>query len=761
MITFSASKGSTSKIYYKGYKKKTAQMSKMGAVLRDFSLSSFIYGNGETSKGEQCEGHRAQASITGAGNILLFDFDSGDVTFDYMVTKLKDVSAYIAPSRGWSEQHEKLHVVIELDDFLTAGNFKRIYKAVAQQLGLEGLYDRCMEAPSQQMSPHFRTDAPEAYSKGMPVCVDTALSNYVEPEVLPGAGSKEGLAGYVDSDARFTLSNTGEHMSVNEMLAEVLSNGKTRVHCIKELNHDERPDSAFVTKNDAGNVYYHCTGGRCGETLGLLDNPFGEEEEELGEVVPAPVTLYEWADRALELVHDNPLYRDTLGEKATDSQRVEAVSYAGLLCLDKLHVKQINSIISIYNGTHWEALFSDSASLYSFIAKLCHSMAGPFYTMATNHYRTDSIAKMIKKSVPEAGPAEPGNYLNLQNCVLRIGRSGEHVLPHDAKYQFTYVLPYSYDKKAVCGTWSTMINMLMLDNPQLVDAFQDAFGYLLLRDFNVEKMVALVGDGSNGKTTVMRVLKNLVGRQGYGAYPLKQLVKDSSDGDYARAQMAGKLINITNELTPTTLEADAFKDLISGEDITARHPYGQPFIMESVPKQLVAMNTTKHLIKENTFGFIRRLHLIPFSYRLTEKDHDLDIHSKLDAELPGILNWVLKGAERVLANERMQSAPLMGELMDKVLRDNNPVQQFVEDCLMLGEGLFTKERAHELTKLATVFENYKIYCQENNYKALGKNSFKNEIVKIGVEHVYQTVRLGGKAVQVSGLFCVIVNEAFL
>ena len=70
MLKFSASKGEQgSKVYYKNYQPVSCTMATLGRYLKGYSVSSFMYGDGVTPKGEQVEGRRAHEEIIDAGNL--------------------------------------------------------------------------------------------------------------------------------------------------------------------------------------------------------------------------------------------------------------------------------------------------------------------------------------------------------------------------------------------------------------------------------------------------------------------------------------------------------------------------------------------------------------------------------------------------------------------------------------------------------------------------------------------------------------------
>ena len=765
MLKFSASKGEQgSKVYYKNYQPVSCTMATLGRYLKGYSVSSFMYGDGVTPKGEQVEGRRAHEEIIDAGNLLLIDIDSKyvPVTFDELAERLEGVSAYLAPSKSWSEEVQKYHIAVEMVDPLPTDkdDFRAVYRAVCQYLGLDGLYDPAMQTPTQQLAPHFRDDAPEQMFSGAAVDAGVALSAYVPPEGEEGAGGR-GIAGTVPAETVFTLSNGGRELGVEDMLAHVQRHGKERVHCAAGLEHDGRKDTAFVQPLDDGRAIYFCSGGRCQKTLVMESNPFELEAEEMEiETVEVKTGGSIWDDVAgvRARLEAHPVMSLVYAEGATATLREEAVSFAGQQILEDRGIARVNEEFMEFDGRQWSPFFTDAADFHRFVSELF--VAAGFVSMAYSHSRTENVARFLKKQVGEAKREFTGNYLNMRNCVLEVSKHGVKTHSHDKGFLFTSTLPYDYSPTASAPVWSSMVNKIMCERPSLVESFKQALGYLLLQDTNFEKMVCFVGEGSNGKTTVMDVIKWMVGKTGYSSTPIKMLLKDNSEGLYSRTTLAGKLVNITNELTPDSLEADAFKDLITGEDIQARHAFGRPFNMDRVPKQLVAMNTTDRLVKERTHGYMRRLHLIPFDYTIQAEDYDPLLKDKLRGELAGILNWCLAGAQAVISSNGLATSDEMDTLLDDVARDANPVQQFLEEHVELYQREYTPEDHGLLTRGEDLLSEYREFCAENGYKPMGRNKFFAEVHRLGVHYVNSAARIDGRLMRVRGFFCVLSDQPF-
>ena len=720
-MKFSASPMTSGKGYYKNFAPHEAlRMEDMLTYMRQFSLSSYLYTEAitETAGGEKCSYRRAGECVVGAGDVMFFDFDSKykPVTFEELYEYFRGVSSCITPSKGWSEEVEKYHVAVALDRPLPMNKLEFVtwYRAVAQFLGIDGLYDPAMESWVQNLAPHGRAESLDAVIKGDAVNVDEVLAAYV-----PIESAQEGGSGYAgDIDTVFTLSRGQEQLDTVAMIEKVMRDGKQRVWCAAGLEHDGRKDTAFVDEHE-GEVFYHCSGGRCGHTMRLAINPFVPEgKSESVEVLP---------ETLLSIIEHSREFAGALADDAPAAYLNSAINYALDETAKRMGVAKVEGTIRRFTGVYWREAFASKESIRRFLRD--ELLRAGFHAKGYSQATTESAFKYFVNHIePKELEATGRNCLNLSNGVLDIdtGMLG----PHDASMLFTSVLPYRYDAAAKAPVWEVVVDRVMCGDKDTMKAFKQAMGYLLLRSFNVEKMVGFVGEGENGKSTVFKVLKKLVGRSGYSAQPIQGLLKQGSEGHYAKAQLAGKLVNITNELAPASLEADAFKDLISGEDIIARNIFEAPFTLATTPKQVVAMNSTDNLVKERTHGFTRRLHLIPFNYTLKEEHKDPDLDKKLEAELPGILNWCLEGAKEVMEQGKLFESMAMKRLFEAVKRDSNPVQQFVEERVRSIEGELDYDSV--VISGAAIHLSYKNFCLENGYLPMGRNRMMNELKRLGI-----------------------------
>ena len=90
------------------------------------------------------------------------------------------------------------------------------------------------------------------------------------------------------------------------------------------------------------------------------------------------------------------------------------------------------------------------------------------------------------------------------------------------------------------------------------------------------------------------------------------------------------------------LDEALVKQLTGGDPITSRFLFQEYFEHRPTFKLFLAVN---HLpeIRGTDHGIWRRIHLIPFNVIIKEEEMDRKLAYKLEAELPGILTWAVKG----------------------------------------------------------------------------------------------------------------------
>ena len=300
---------------------------------------------------------------------------------------------------------------------------------------------------------------------------------------------------------------------------------------------------------------------------------------------------------------------------------------------------------------------------------------------------------------------EKQSMINLSNCTLVLNSDGVTVKDFDYRDFLTHQLPFNYDAKARNNTFEKYLDEVLPDK-DTQRTMQEVCGYLFVKGLKLEKMFFLYGTGANGKSVLFEVLNGLIGTENISHYSLESLTDDKG---YSRAKIKDKIVNYGTDIKLARIDSGLFKTLASGEPVEARLPYCDPFTMSDYAKLIFNVNRLDNANIEHTHGFYRRILIIPFEKTIAGVDQDKSLHKKILNNKAGVLNWIIEGAERVIANEDIFVSEECRKFKVRFIKETDSAALFIE-----GAGYesceFTK------TRLSSLYSEYKEFCCEDGYK---------------------------------------------
>lgn len=289
-----------------------------------------------------------------------------------------------------------------------------------------------------------------------------------------------------------------------------------------------------------------------------------------------------------------------------------------------------------FNGTHYEEF--TPIEIKAFAEDLFRP--SPNETMR-KEFNAKILANMVERRSFFTHGIE--GKLNFKNGVLNL-LDGK-LYPHSPEYGFRHVLPYDYNRDALCPKFDWWIKDVMLGNMDLVDLLQEFMGYVVRGgEYKYHKALWLSGSGRNGKSTFLSVLKALIGNGNYSTLSIKQIINDK----FSSADLDGKIANFSEETSPEELsDSGPFKNLTGDGELTGQKKYGDPYSFRNRAKLIMTYNEPP-LMQDLSPGMLSRPIIIPWKKDLTrDEDQDKNLHEVLFSELSGIFNFALKGWERL------------------------------------------------------------------------------------------------------------------
>ncbi len=281
---------------------------------------------------------------------------------------------------------------------------------------------------------------------------------------------------------------------------------------------------------------------------------------------------------------------------------------------------------------------------------------------------------------------DPRRLIAFQNGLLDVDEwlvdPAVPLLPPTHRWFSEAVLPCRFSAGDGCPRWLAFLGQALGDDGELIALLQEWFGYCLTGDTSAQKMLWLHGVSGAGKSTVVHVLRRVVGERNTVSFDLWSLL-----GQFTLSSFLGKrLATSADAHLGNGNEADkvlAKLKGISGED--------EQLIDRKNREMLSSVRlTVRFVISTNEFpnlpdasdALARRALFVPFE-RSFQGDADAALGTKLDAELAGITAWALAGLKRLLANGgRFTASAAASRTAAEFRRLQSPVHAFAEDWLM-------------------------------------------------------------------------------
>jgi putative DNA primase/helicase len=301
-----------------------------------------------------------------------------------------------------------------------------------------------------------------------------------------------------------------------------------------------------------------------------------------------------------------------------------------------------HDFIYLYNGTYWNEV--DKETFQKFLGEAAEKMGVPVFTAKYFQFREQLYKQFLSTAYLEPKQTMPDRVLiNLLNGTFEISPEGTQLRPFDRSDFLTYQLPFEYNPQAKAPLFETYLNKVLPDKERQM-VLAEYLGFIFIKHgsnrLKEEKALILYGTGANGKSVFFEIVSALLGTENTSNYSLQDLTNDNG---YFRAKLANKLVNYASEINGK-LESAVFKQLVSGEPVAARLPYGEPFTLKQYAKLIFNCNELPKDV-EHTNAYFRRFLIIPFDVTIPPEEQDKQLHTKIiENELSGVFNVSIRSS---------------------------------------------------------------------------------------------------------------------
>jgi len=323
--------------------------------------------------------------------------------------------------------------------------------------------------------------------------------------------------------------------------------------------------------------------------------------------------------------------------------------------------------------------------------------------------------------------------LNVNNGTIDL-RTG-NLLPHDPNNLITQRAYVDYLPNATCPRWEKFIDDVTVGRKDLATYIQRILGYSLTGDVSRHEAYFMHGGGGNGKSVLSNIIKKVLGTYCKTLKADALMVRrDPSAPTPDLSVLVGARAVFTSELERgRQLGEGIFKDVVSGDIVPLRGLYAKN-VVNFVPccKIFLPLNDLP-IVSGMDRGIWRRIWAIPFDATFEGKSRDLELPHKLEAELPGILAWLVRGCLDVRRNDIV--VPLC--VIEKTREYRNELdilQQFVDDVLICCINEDTGDCGDAKIPASLLNQVFGHYCVTMNRPRVSGRLFSQDIKKHLTHH---------------------------
>lgn len=325
--------------------------------------------------------------------------------------------------------------------------------------------------------------------------------------------------------------------------------------------------------------------------------------------------------------------------------------------------------------------------------------------------------------------SSPGRGVAMRNGYVEVNALGPNLRPNSPENYATASLPFAYDSGAKAPRFREMLAQIYAkddaeDRAAKISALAGFYGACLFGlATRFEVCLLLLGAGSNGKSTLMEILEEIL-------FPdlARAVSPDKWDHEYYLESLHRARLNTVSEIpTAKIFASERFKQVITGDTLTGRAPREKPFQFRPTAGHVFSANDLP-ATQDVTAGFFRRFRILTHTNDFTAAGGGRSsIKGPILAEAPGVLNWAIDGLVSALRTGSIPTPPSHNRILAEWRRGADAAHDFIESCCARD--------VEALTSVAALYEAYKDWAALTGHRFMSTMTFGRRLTSLGIHKV--------------------------
>jgi putative DNA primase/helicase len=347
-----------------------------------------------------------------------------------------------------------------------------------------------------------------------------------------------------------------------------------------------------------------------------------------------------------------------------------------------------------------------------------------------SHSKLEGVKKMLRLFLVRDQAEDERHLLPMDNGVLDLRTRS--LRPYTDQDYFRWALPYGYDADATCEQFLRFLDNSSGGDIAKVDRLRAYINCLMARK-NVQRFLELIGPGGTGKSTLVTLLKNLVGVENTVSTDLENLEKNR----FETAALYGKHLAIISDADKWGGAVAVLKAVTGGDPLRyeiKNKQQGESFVFDGLV--VVAANQAIQT-NDYTSGLSRRRLPVRFAAKVSdaakraaEKMGGID--TMLRAELPGILNWALDMTDDDVFDAVQSLGIDLSPDGRRHLIETNRLAAWMDECLVIDPDAHAyighKREADECD--SKLYPSFVAWCGQTGSNPIRLNNFCDALTQL-------------------------------
>jgi len=308
---------------------------------------------------------------------------------------------------------------------------------------------------------------------------------------------------------------------------------------------------------------------------------------------------------------------------------------------------------------------------------------------------------------------------NCQNGTIDL-RTGERH-DHDPADLITKLAPVDYDSEADAPRFKQFLKEILVGD-DVIGFVQRFAGYSLTGDTRERALAILWGGGKNGKSTLVELLRHVMGDYAQNTDVETVLAKKHQGvGNEVAALKGARLVSCAEVEKGRRLAESKVKQLTGSDTVTARYLFGEPFDFKPAFKLWMSTNN-KPEIRGTDDAIWDRIRLIPFTQRFEGRAADPKLPEELRKESSGVLAWMVAGC-LAWQEHGLGEPEEVTNATAEYRSEMDSLAAFIDECCVIHKDASVT--------MASLYARYSEWCEKSNETAETKRRFGNLLTDRG------------------------------